>query len=224
MNKNVKNLLINKLVMAFTIIVTITPVYAETLTVEQVLQRVVNHYPSIKTASIQVEKARQESIKIDSQLGWQLGAHAGISRNVSLFGIASDKLDASGTLSHQLKSGSTLSIDAALSHEDSETSFSPTFPNPATLASVNLSFRERLAQGADNPSFNEAKTSAEAGVLIVSAEKEKLYDQLADNVISLYLSAATTQERITNISKTVKRTQRLQKFIKNREKLGNLSV
>ena len=77
-----KNTLIYKLVMVTIVVATNTPVYAETLTVEQVLQRVVNHYPSIKTASIQVEKAKQESIKIDSQLGWQLGAQAGISRNV----------------------------------------------------------------------------------------------------------------------------------------------
>ena len=202
------------------LIVVTMPAYSQSLTLEQVLQRVIDHYPSIKTASIQVEKAKQESIKIDSQLAWQLGAQAGISRNVSLFGIASDKLDASGSLSHQLKSGSTLSIDASLAYEDSETSFSPTIPNPATVTSVNLSYREPLSQGASNPSFNEAKTSAKAGVIIAKAEKEKLYDQLANSVIDIYLSAAITQSRISNISKAVNRTQRLQKFIKNREKLG----
>ena len=196
------------------------PAYSQVLTLEQVLQRVIDHYPSIKIASIQVEKAKQESIKIDSQLAWQLGAQAGISRNVSLFGIASDKLDASGSLSHQLESGSSISLDASLSYEDSETSFSPAFPNPATSTSVNLSFRERLEQGADNPSFNEAKRSAEAGLVIVRAEKEKLYDQLATNVIELYLSAAVTQARISNISNAVTRTKRLQKFVVNREKFG----
>lgn len=196
-----------------------TPAYSQRLTIEQVLQNVIDHYPSIKTASIQVEKAKQESIKIDSQLGWQLGAQAGISRNVSLFGIASDKLDASGSLSHQLKSGSRLSIDASISHEDSETAFAG-LPDPATSTGIDFSFREPLAQGADNPSFNEAKLKAEAGVIIVIAEKEKLYDQLAENIIGLYLSAAITQERISNIDKAVKRTQRLQTFIKNRENLG----
>ena len=109
------------------------PAYSQVLTLEQVLQRVIDHYPSIKIASIQVEKAKQESIKIDSQLAWQLGAQAGISRNVSLFGIASDKLDASGSLSHQLESGSSISLDASLSYEDSETSFSPAFPQPGNI-------------------------------------------------------------------------------------------
>lgn len=196
-----------------------SPAYSQTLTLEQVLQNVIDHYPSIRKASIQVERAKQESAKIDSTLGWQLGAQAGISRNVSPFGFASDKIDASGSLSHQLESGSTLSVDATLSHEDAESSFG-TLPNPATTTSVNLNFREKLGQGADNPSFNEAKTSAEAGVVIVSAEKEKLYDQLAGNVIELYLSAAITQARISNISNTVSRTKRLQSFIKNREKFG----
>ena len=118
----------------------VTPsVFSQTLTLEQVLQRVVDHYPSIRAASIQVEKAKQENVKVDSQLGWLLGAEGGVSTTVSPFGIASDKFDAGGSLSRQLESGSTLSVDAAISQEDSEVVFSPLLPNPTTISRMRKS-------------------------------------------------------------------------------------
>ena len=192
----------------------------EKLTLEQVLQKVVDHYPSLKTAAIQVERARQSSKKVDSQLGWQLGAQTGIARDVSLFGTPIDVIDVGGSLSRTLESGSTLSIEAGARRDDSEDIFSPVIPNPATSTSVDFRFRQPLAKGSDNPQHAEGLASAQAEVSASMAESAALYDQIASQVIDLYVSTATIQARIQNKERAVIRARRLQDFIKDRASLG----
>lgn len=69
--------LIKNLLLATTILTSSTSL-AAALAPEQVLQKVIDHYPSIDIAAIEIERARQ-SIKVaESQLGWQLQAQAGI--------------------------------------------------------------------------------------------------------------------------------------------------
>ena len=94
--------------------------HAEKLTMEQVLQQVMDHYPSLKVASIQLERARQETKKVESQLGWQLGSQAVFARDMSTFGILSDKLSLSANLSKQLSSGDSISVNAAISDDDAD--------------------------------------------------------------------------------------------------------
>jgi len=52
------------------------------------------------------------------------------------------------------------------------------------------------------------------------SDKLSLYDQLASQVIELYLAAATTQARIKSIDKSIERSQRLKKYIEDEFKLG----
>lgn len=84
---------------------------ARELVLGQVLQSVIDKYPSVRAATLQVEKAKQEIAKVESQLGWQLSAKAGLSHNVSVFNIASNSLNLAGAYSKQLESGSSVSID-----------------------------------------------------------------------------------------------------------------
>jgi outer membrane protein TolC len=193
---------------------------AETMTLEQVLQQVIDHYPSVKTAAYQVEKAQQENIKVESQLSWQLGAQAGYTRDVSLFGTATDRVTLAGSLSRQLTSGDNLSIDASINREDASTSFSPTIPNPSTSTSINLNYRRPLEKGAENLSYELGLANAGASEKIAQADRLALYDQLASQVIELYLAAATTKVRLKNIDQSIERTRRLEKYIKERLELG----
>ncbi len=195
-------------------------VSAQTMTLEQVLQQVIDHYPSVKTAAYQVEKARQENIKVESQLSWQLGAQAGIARDVSLFGTPTDKMTVAGSLSRKLNSGDSISIDAAINREDASTTFSPTIPNPATYTSINLNYRRPLEKGAENLNYELALANADAGEKIAEADRLALYDQLASQVIELYLAAATTEVRMKNIDQSIERSRRLKKYIKDRLNLG----
>ncbi|MCW8955803.1 MAG: TolC family protein [Gammaproteobacteria bacterium] len=193
---------------------------AEKLSLQQVLQQVMDHYPSLKVAAIQLERARQESIKVESQLGWQLGSQAAFTRDISLFGIPSDKLSLSGNLNKQLTSGDSISVTAAISQDDAESSFISTLPNPATNTSLDLNYRMPLAKGSDNPAYAQGLEQAAAGIVLAEAQKQTQYDQMASQLIELYLAAAGTRARLENVQQAIQRTRRLQAYIKDRFSLG----
>ena len=200
-----------------------SPLYsvnATPMAYNDVLQRVVEHYPSLKTAAIQVERATQNSKKLASQLGWQLQADGGITRNVSLLGTEVDVLDASASLARKLESGGTVGIDSSVKREDSAAVFSPVLPNPATYTSIDLSYRQPLGQGAGNPEYEEGLVSAQAQILQSQADSFALYDQVAAQLIELYAGAATIHARLDNISSAIERSKRRQRYIRDRAGLG----
>jgi len=194
--------------------------YAEKLSMQQVLQRVMDHYPSIKSAALQVQKAREENIKAESQLFWLLNANAGFARQTSLFGTASDRYSMGAALNRNLDNGGLLGFNANLAKEDAEDTFGPTVPNPSTKTRFDVNYRHRLQKGADNPQYAESKVAAKAGEQLAQSDELVLYDSLANQVIELYLSAATTRARINSIDKTIERGLRLKKYIDDEFKLG----
>lgn len=197
-----------------------TSAIAETLTPEQVLQKVIDHYPSITTAAIEIERARHSMKVAESQLGWQLEAQAGIERGVGALGTSSDTVSLAAAMSRMLDSGSSLSFDTGVRHEDSETVFSPAIPNPATSTNFGISYRQPLAKNTAYSSFQESKVSAKLDLESSKAERDELYDQLALNVIDLYFSAAALLAKINNVEQSIDRSKRLQHYIKNKTTLG----
>lgn len=204
---------------SLTLLLCFGSVYAERLSLEQVIQKVVDHYPSIKTAAMQLEQARQENKRIQSQLGWQLNAQAGISHNLSLIGSPVDTLQLGGGLSRLLESGDSMSLNAAVAHDDADAAFA-TLPNPSTSTSVDFNYRMPLQKGKDNPAISQGLASAQAGVQLSESQYLALYDQLATQVVDLFYAAANTQARIHNSQQAIKRTLRLQAYIKSRADLG----
>lgn len=194
--------------------------HADKLTLQQVLQQVMDHYPSLKIASIQLERARQETIKVESQLGWQLGSQVAFARDMSLFGILSDNLSLSGNLDRQFSSGDSISVTAAITQDDAESSFSPALPNPATSTNLDLNYRMPLAKGSDNPVYSQGLELADAGVVLADAQKQQQYDSIASQLIELFMATAGTQARLENVQQSIQRTRRLQAYIKDRYSLG----
>ncbi len=193
---------------------------AETLTLHQVLQKVIEHYPSVKTAALQVEKAREENARVEGQLAWQLNSRAGFNRNTSLFGTANDTMNLSGSLSRQLENGGVLGLNGQLSRDDADDTFGPDFPNPVDKTRFDINYRHRLAKGAGNTSYEEGLVAAKVAETIAQSARQQLYDGLASQVIALYLSMASTQSQISNIEKTIERGQRLKAYIMDEYKLG----
>jgi len=195
-------------------------VHAAALSYDEVLQRVVDHYPSLKTAAIQVERASQNSKKLATQLGWQLQADGGFARNVSIFGSEVDVINANASLARKLESGASFGVDTSISREDNAVSFSPSLPNPVTSTSVNLNYRQPLEQGSGNPAYEEGLKTAHAEYLLAQADRTALYDQVANQLIELYTGAATLQARLQNLSRAIARSKRRQAYIKQRAVLG----
>jgi len=197
-----------------------SPLCAQTMSFDQVLQRVVDHYPSLRTTEYQVERARQESLKVESTLGWQLNAQGSISHDLSLFGAPSDTVNLAGSLSRKLESGSSLSVNANINRTDSDYAISPSLPNPATTTSLDVQYRQPLQRGADNPDYVLARDNAEVQQRLASAERASRYDQLASQLVDIYLGLARVQTQIANTEQAIVRSKRLKKYIARRFNLG----
>lgn len=206
--------------LAMSLIVFSLPVQAAVTNLEQVLQAVIDNYPSVQSASLQVEKARQNLVQVESQLGWMLSGSGGIAKDVSFFGSGVKRVQAGGSLSRKLESGSSLSFSGNISYEDSEVPLSGSLPDPVTSTALDVQFRKPLEKGAENLDYELGLKNAELSVLLAQSDRQALYDQLAANVIDLYLAAIITRIRIDNIRQGIARTDTLQKFIQGRLTLG----
>ena len=197
-----------------------SPLYAQTMSFDQVLQKVVDHYPSLRTSEYQVEKARQESIKVESTLGWQLSAQGSVNHDLSLFGAPSDTVNLAGSLARKLDSGASLSVNADINRTDSDYAISPYLPNPATMTSLDVQYRQPLQRGVDNPDYVLDRDNAEVQQRLASAERASRYDQLASQLVDIYLGLARVQSQIANTEQAIVRSKRLKKYIAHRFNLG----
>lgn len=193
---------------------------AETLRLEQVLARVLATYPSLEVAALQLERARLEQARIESTLGWNLGAQAGVARDVGLFGGTVDRTDAGASLNRALKSGGTVGLSGSYLSEDSTTTISPLLPNPLDTGRVDLSYRQPWGRGAGNPDYAQGLRSAQAGVAVAGAGEQALRDQIARQTADLYYAAASTQARLASARAAITRAERLLKYIRANTGLG----
>jgi len=196
------------------------PIQAESLRLEQVLQRVVDHYPSVRSAALQVQKARLENIRVESQLSWVLQGNLGINRDTSFLGSAIDRTNAEASVNRVLENGGSLALNARISQENWQDSFGPAFPNPLAKSRLDIQYRHRFEKGAGNPLYTEGQKQALAGEKLAMSDEMALYDRLASQVIELYLATAITRARINGIDKTIQRNQRLKQYIQHEYSLG----
>lgn len=215
---------INFIISAFLSFVIIsTPVLADEkseLTIYQVMQRVLDRYPSLKISEMEVQQAAEQRQQVESSLGWILNSTAGVTHDLTGLGTPSDRLDLSGSIGRQLKSGATLSLSGGYRYEDSEFTFSPAFPNPAHTTRLDLSYRLPLSQGDGNPLYTEGLISADAAHEITKANQLLTRITLAEKIKDLFYSSLLTRARLVNAEQAVQRAQKLNVYINKNVKLG----
>jgi len=153
-------------------------------------------------------------------LSWILNTSAGYERDTSFFGTAVDRYNVQGSLNRPLSNGGSLGFNVSLLEENSIDIVVPTIPNPLTKTRVDVNYRHKFNKGSDNPDYKEGLEVALAGELLASGDRQAFYDQLASQVIDIYLASAITQARIKSINKSIQRTHRLYRYIENEYKLG----
>ncbi len=205
--------------LAFLLLPTGNLVAAESLTLRQAVQRIINHHPSVKLSKLQVDKSSQEIARADSQLGWQLNAEVGASHDLGFTYAPVDKNTAGIGLQRQLKSGGTLGVQGGYAYDDNSAPLAG-FPNPLTTTSADISYRKPLRQGSGNPLYAQGSISARSGLKISQAGHHALMNQLVQQTIDLYYGLAITQARKQNSENGVTRAERLLQFVKNNSRLG----
>lgn len=192
----------------------------ETYSYETVLGNVIRTYPNLESASLQIEQSLLELDRINSTLGWQAKANTLVSHDVGLAGTPSDVLQANGSLSRLLKSGSTISLDASFVRSDDEFVFTPLLPNPSNDSAVNLRYRKPLLKGAGNINYKSSLQAAKSTIEVSKAEENELKDALASQVASLYFALANTEVNLENTRDGIDRLRRLKTFVVENKELG----
>lgn len=198
------------------------PIFAQQndMTIYQVMQRVIDRYPTLKMSAFEVEQAAEQKLQIESNLGWALNSSAGVKHDLSGFGVPSDRMDINASVSRQLQSGGALSLSGGYSYEDSSLSFSPLLPNPVHATKLDLNYRLPLSQGEGNPAYIEGLVSAEASHQIARAAQLQLKISLAEQVKNIFYAAATTNARLDTAKEAVERTRKLEDYINKNFRLG----
>ncbi len=193
----------------------------EELTLGQLLQRMLDNYPDMILADLDVEHARQELPQIESQIGLVLRGKSGYSRDLSFIGTSSDNFSVAGELNRTLITGERIGLSASYRREDnSGGSFFRGYPNPANNINIDLNYRKPFWRGEGNPEFNQGLIIAGTRVDIAQANRRERQDQLASQVVDLFYSALFTRYRIENSQYAIDRARRLKKYIGKRVQLG----
>lgn len=192
----------------------------EALTFSQALQKVIDTYPTLDIARLQVEQARQDMLKVESTLGWQLSAEGGLNHDVSTFGVPSDVADAFAGLNRTLRSGDSLGISGRYRYEDSEATISPLLPNPSEGINLDLNYRMPFGQGRDNPQYTQGRVTAEATVLLQKANELSIREQLAKQTQDVFYSVASVRAQLATAQSAVDRARRLKRYVSERLELG----
>lgn len=190
------------------------------LNIYQVMQRVLDRYPTLKIAEMEVAQAAQQRRQIESSLGWILNSTVAVTHDLTGLGTPSDRLDVSGSIDRQLKSGGSLSLGGGYRYEDSSLSFSPVLPNPAHTTRLDLSYRLPLLQGEGNPAYTEGLVSADAGVELAEANNLLVRITLTEKVKDLFYSAVLTLAKVENAKQAVQQAKKLSLYINKNVKLG----
>ncbi len=192
----------------------------ESLSLEQVLQQVLDTYPTLQIAAKQVQRARLENARVEGQLSWTLGARAGVARDFSFIGALTDQTEAAANVRRRLANGATIGLEGSYLNEDADAVLSPAFPNPVTTTRLDLSWRQPLLQGINNPDYTQGLVGADAQWVIAEAGRRALRDQVAAQTADLFHAAGVTQARIDNAERAIERTRRLRQYIVSRTAMG----
>ena len=190
------------------------------LQLSEVIDNIVRHYPSLDVAAIEIQRARQEFAKVESQLGWVLSARAGMSRDLSFIDSPTDRYAAGVGVGRTFESGSSIELSGAYSHDDSDATISPLLPNPVERTDLDLKYRIPFAQGKDNPQYAAGLLTARSGLSLQEANQRLLVDNLIQQSMLLYYDLLFTYIRIKDAQRAIDRAQRLMVFIDKNRKLG----
>lgn len=189
-------------------------------TLPDVINQVLTNYPSLRIARLEIERARQEFAKVDSQLGWIVNAQTGISRDVGIFNIPSERFDAAASIGSVQKSGNSVEITGEYAYEESDSSVIPAITNPTERTRLDLNYRIPFGQGEDNPAYSQGMESADAGLQATEATRTREINALVRQTLSLFYDSANTYTRIKDAEEAINRARRLLRFINSNKKLG----
>lgn len=190
------------------------------MTLDQVLQRVVDNSLQLQIADLQAERSSFEKKKLDAMFGWNVGGKTTLGHDVGFGSIPQNTLGVNGNVSRLLSDGATIGASAGYTFADADAALIPSLPNPSHDGTMDLSYRRPLMKGAGLPNYVQGKKRAEIGEKLTKLNRNLIQDQLANQGVEVFYALVSIQERIKNIKMGIARTNRLLKYNRRNQELG----
>lgn len=190
------------------------------LTLHEALANMIKHHPLLKVNRLEASRSQLRSKIVEGQLAWSVKGQAQNSHDLSFLGTPSDRTDISAGLEKTWGFGGRVNLDATYGYEDSETTISPVYPNPSRSTNLDLSYRQPLARGWGNPSYEQGLVEAEAAEKIALANWQETRDGLGENLVELFFVIARINAQIRNAESGIERSRRLKKYVLGNIRLG----
>lgn len=207
-----------------------SPLHAESLTLDDVLQRTLENNPDINISRIGTSMAEAEAMRIEGMLDAQVKGRIGYSdeKSPTTSPFAPTKTTAStlsGSITKPLSDGSSLTgmFNYNRSNLTYPTTVPPTFqstPNPAYQNQIDLIYRYPLMRGHGNPAYHQQALAVENDITSSKWQTEMVREQLAGQAIALFYQMAANEISLKLSRDAVERANKLLAYQKMREQFG----
>lgn len=193
---------------------------SEVTSLPQAIQMALEYRVEIKTAKLKNQSASLGVPIVESQLGWQMSAAAGMQHGLDTFGQVAEQTILSAAIARQQRSGDQISIQGNYQKDESDISSPGIFPNPVESYGINMNYRMPLQQGKDNPQYAFSEKQAMTDVVLSAAELQLNTEQISEIIIGIYHRLIDLQIQQREIKRAIYRTVKLEAFIKRNSQLG----
>ncbi|MDH5545158.1 MAG: TolC family protein [Gammaproteobacteria bacterium] len=193
---------------------------ASSMTLEQVLQRVVDKSLDLEVARLKKERSGLEKEKFDSMLGWQVSGQSSYSHDIGFGSIPQDTMRFNGNIARVMPNGSVVGIGGGYSYANADAALFPILPNPSHDANIDISYRHPLLRGLGLPSYRLGKKIAALGEDMTDLQRFFVQDAMARQTVDVFYSLVAIQIQMKNAEDAIERSRRLLKYNKRNKELG----
>ncbi|MFV2059754.1 MAG: TolC family protein [Gammaproteobacteria bacterium] len=191
-------------------------------TFESFIQRVLKSHESLELAKLNIIRTKSEIQVIESSLGWNLFANAGVNRNRSFVGAEVNQSLATLGVNKIFQSGNSIELKGDYLRDDSEFALSPLQANPLTTSSVAVDYRMPLMQNKNFTQYQLDINSVNSNYTGSINTQSIIRDEITSQAIELYYGAAILVARLDTAKKSIQRSKKLRDHIQKNIKLGIL--
>jgi outer membrane protein TolC len=191
-------------------------------TFESFIQRVLDSHESLELAKLNVLRTKSDIQVIESSLGWNLFANAGVNRNRSFIGAETIQSVTALGVNKVFQSGNSIELKGDYVRDDSEFAISPFQANPLSTSSVGVDYRMPLMRNKNFTQYQLDINSVNSNYTASLNTQAIIRDDITSQAIELYYGAAILVARLETAKKSIERSIKLKEHIQKNIQLGIL--
>jgi len=191
-------------------------------TLDSFIKKVLKNYETLTLAKLNIISTKSEIQIIESSLGWNLFANAGVDRSRTFIGAESTQSSLLFGVNKVFQSGGSIELKSSYLHDDSNFTINNNIANPISTTGIDLNYRIPLMQNKNKNEYQLNIDSVNSGYLESINAQSIISDQVTAQAIDLYYAVAILVARLDTAKQSIKRSIKLKEHIKKNIKLGIL--